>query len=94
MKIYKDYTSNRYRPEGCIAERAIIDEALSYCYAHLSADELLGAPKNRHANWIEGHGLRGRVYRDMPSKLRDTAIHTYSITKTRLNPILSNTSVT
>ncbi|XP_074283399.1 uncharacterized protein LOC141607949 [Silene latifolia] len=30
MKVYKSYTSNRYRPEGCIAERAIIDEALSF----------------------------------------------------------------
>ena len=61
MKVYKDYTSNRYRPEGCIAERAILDEALSYCYAHLSPEELIGVPKNRHSDWMTGKGIRGRV---------------------------------
>ncbi|XP_074291195.1 uncharacterized protein LOC141617963 [Silene latifolia] len=61
MKVYKDYTSNRYRPEGCIDERAIIDEALSFYYTHLSNSELLGIPKNRHSEWMMGKGLRGHV---------------------------------
>lgn len=76
MKVYKDYTSNRYRPEGCIAERAIIDEALSYCYDHLSTNELIGLPQNKHSGWIDGKGLRGRVRRQMTSKIRLLA-HTY-----------------
>jgi hypothetical protein len=76
MKVYKDYTSNRYRPEGCIAERAIIDEALSYCYAYLSLDELIGAPRNRHSDWMNGKGVSGRVFKDMSPDMRQRA-HTY-----------------
>lgn len=76
MKVYKEYTSNRYRPEGCIAERAIIDEALAYCYAHLSTTELVGVPKNRHSEWITGKGVRGCVRQDMPAELLHMA-HTY-----------------
>ncbi|XP_074297804.1 uncharacterized protein LOC141628581 [Silene latifolia] len=76
MKVYKDYTSNRYRPEGCIAERAIIDEALSYCYTHLANSELLGIPKNRHSSWMMGKGLRGHVRQDMAFDKWHTT-HTY-----------------
>jgi len=76
MKVYKDYTSNRYRPEGCIAEQAIIDEALSFCYSYLSLEELIGAPKNRHCDWMKGKGVRGRAYKDMSLGMRHTA-HTY-----------------
>ncbi|XP_074299841.1 uncharacterized protein LOC141631013 [Silene latifolia] len=76
MKVYKDYTSNRYRPEGCINERAIIDEALSYCYTHLSNSELLGIPKNRHSDWMMGKGLRGHVRQNMAIDKFHTA-HTY-----------------
>ncbi|XP_074277101.1 uncharacterized protein LOC141600753 [Silene latifolia] len=65
-----------YRPEGCITERAIIDEALSYCYTHLSNSEILGIPKNRHSEWMKGKGLRGHVRRDMAfDKLHGA--HTY-----------------
>ncbi|XP_074277524.1 uncharacterized protein LOC141601152 [Silene latifolia] len=76
MKVYKDYTSNRYRPKGCIAERAIIDEALSFCYTHLSNSELLGIPKNRHSEWMMGKGLRGHVRQGMAADKWHTA-HTY-----------------
>ncbi|XP_074291208.1 uncharacterized protein LOC141617979 [Silene latifolia] len=78
MKVYKDYTSNRYRPEGCIAERAIIDEALSFCYTHLSNSELLGIPKNRHSEWMMDKGLRGHVRQGMAADKWHTA-HTYVI---------------
>ncbi|XP_074300612.1 uncharacterized protein LOC141631904 [Silene latifolia] len=76
MKVYKDYTSNKYRPEGCIAERAITDEALSYCYTHLSNSELIGVPKNRHSEWMMGKGLRGHVRQDMTTEKWHIA-HTY-----------------
>ncbi|XP_074283166.1 uncharacterized protein LOC141607711 [Silene latifolia] len=76
MKVYKSYTSNRYRPEGCIAERAIIDEALSFCYTHLSDAELLGVPKSRHSEWMMGKGLRGHVFQDMTTEKWHIA-HTY-----------------
>ncbi|XP_074291434.1 uncharacterized protein LOC141618227 [Silene latifolia] len=76
MKVYKSYTSNRYRPEGCIAERAIIDEALSFCYTHLSDAELLGVRKSRHSEWMTGKGLRGHVCQDMTTEKWYIA-HTY-----------------
>ncbi|KAH9743195.1 hypothetical protein KPL70_003219 [Citrus sinensis] len=36
MKTLKDYVRNRYRPEGCIVESYIAEEALAFCAEYLS----------------------------------------------------------
>ena len=36
MKPIKDYVHNWYRPEGCIAECYIVEEALEFCVEYLS----------------------------------------------------------
>ncbi|KAI5328162.1 hypothetical protein L3X38_027558 [Prunus dulcis] len=40
MKVLKGYVQNRTRPEGCIAERYIAEEAVEFCTQHLSDDLL------------------------------------------------------
>lgn len=42
MKILKGYVCNRNRPEGCIAECYIAEEALEFCTEYLSGVETVG----------------------------------------------------
>ncbi|VVA36155.1 PREDICTED: transposon, partial [Prunus dulcis] len=42
MKVLKGYVENRTRPEGCIAERYIAEEAVEFCTQHLSDVSTVG----------------------------------------------------
>ncbi|KAI5328207.1 hypothetical protein L3X38_027604 [Prunus dulcis] len=42
MKVLKGYVQNRTRPEGCIAERYIAEEAVEFCTQHLSNVSTVG----------------------------------------------------
>ncbi|CAL2275991.1 unnamed protein product [Prunus armeniaca] len=44
MKVLKGYVQNRIRPEGCIAERYIAEEAVEFCTKHLSDVNTVGVP--------------------------------------------------
>ena len=44
MKTLKDYVCNRYRPESCIAESYIAEEALEFCVEYLSNCDIVGLP--------------------------------------------------
>lgn len=44
MKPIKGYVRNRYRPEGCIAECYIAEEALEFCAEYLSNCNSIGLP--------------------------------------------------
>ena len=44
MKTLKDYVHNCYRPEGCIAESYIVEEALDFCAEYLSNCDAIGLP--------------------------------------------------
>ena len=44
MKPIKGYVRNRYRPEGCIAECYIAEEALEFCTEYLSNCNSIGLP--------------------------------------------------
>ena len=44
MKTLKDYVRNRYRPEGCIVESYIAEEALAFCAEYLSNCDVIGLP--------------------------------------------------
>ncbi|XP_056691937.1 uncharacterized protein [Spinacia oleracea] len=59
MKILKDYVMNGSRPEGCIAERYILEEAIEHCSHYLSSLEAVGIPKSRHSGGVEGKGIMG-----------------------------------
>ncbi|KAI5351433.1 hypothetical protein L3X38_004324 [Prunus dulcis] len=47
MKVLKGYVQNRTRPEGCIAERYIAEEALEFCTQHLSDVSTVGVPSSQ-----------------------------------------------
>lgn len=55
MKVLKGYVRNRYRPEGCIAECFIAEEAVEFCLEFLSEIKTIGIPtiKNMASNDIE-----------------------------------------
>ena len=44
MKNLKDYVRNCYRPEGCIVESYIAEEALEFCAEYLSNCDVIGLP--------------------------------------------------
>ncbi|KAI5334148.1 hypothetical protein L3X38_024281 [Prunus dulcis] len=46
MKVLKGYVQNRTRPEGCIAERYIAEEAVEFCTQHLSDVSTVGVPSS------------------------------------------------
>ncbi|BBN69212.1 hypothetical protein Prudu_821S000200, partial [Prunus dulcis] len=43
----KGYVQNRTRPEGCIAERYIAEEAVEFCTQHLSDVSTVGVPSSQ-----------------------------------------------
>ncbi|CAL9018710.1 unnamed protein product [Prunus brigantina] len=47
MKVLKGYVQNRTRPEGCIAERYIAEEAVEFCTEHLSDVSTVGVPSSQ-----------------------------------------------
>ena len=56
MKILKGYVKNRYRPEGCIAERYLVEEASDFCTNFLKNVDPVGIPKSRHDGRTSGQG--------------------------------------
>ncbi|KAI5318167.1 hypothetical protein L3X38_037875 [Prunus dulcis] len=47
IKVLKGYVQNRTRPEGCIAERYIAEEAVEFCTQHLSDVSTVGVPSSQ-----------------------------------------------
>ncbi|CAL9018478.1 unnamed protein product [Prunus brigantina] len=47
MKVLKGHVQNRTRPEGCIAERYIAEEAVEFCTEHLSDVSTVGVPSSQ-----------------------------------------------
>ena len=76
MKTYKDYVSYMQYPEGCIAERVVIEEALAFCYDFLTDVERVGLPKPYDIAKMEGKGVKG--YNRTPLKSEEwRQAHTY-----------------
>ncbi|XP_061993678.1 uncharacterized protein LOC133711589 [Rosa rugosa] len=48
MKVLKDYVRNRNRPEGCMAECYVAEEALEYCLKHSSNLNTVGIPSTEN----------------------------------------------
>jgi len=42
MKVLKNYVRNRHRPEGCIVESYIVEEAIEFCSDFLSGVDPVG----------------------------------------------------
>ncbi|KAL6582754.1 hypothetical protein OROMI_004832 [Orobanche minor] len=59
LKILKDYSMNRSRPEGCIAERYLIEEAIEFWSEFIPNVEAIGLPSARHNGRVDGEGVTG-----------------------------------
>ncbi|KAL6532724.1 hypothetical protein OROGR_013684 [Orobanche gracilis] len=59
LKILKDYVMNRSRPEGCIAERYLIEEAIEFWLEFFPNVEAIGLPSARHNGRVDGEGVTG-----------------------------------
>ena len=59
MKILKGYVKSRSRPEGCIVERYIVEEAVEFCTEYLSNVQSIGLPKSQLVEKKEGKNLIG-----------------------------------
>ena len=46
MKILKGYVRNRSRPEGCIIECYVAEEAVEFCSEYLESAQTIGIPKS------------------------------------------------
>lgn len=47
MKIYKGYIKNMAHPEGCIAERYIVEESILYCMEYMPDGDRGGHKRTR-----------------------------------------------
>ncbi|KAL6533270.1 hypothetical protein OROMI_027382 [Orobanche minor] len=59
MKVFKGYVMSRRYPEGCIAERYIVEEALEYWSEYIPNVESIGLPTTCHTGRINGEGVTG-----------------------------------
>lgn len=48
MKVLKGYVRNPFRPEGCIAECYIAEEAIEFCSEFLTRMDTVGVPSTRN----------------------------------------------
>ena len=46
MKILKGYVRNHSRPEGCIIECYVAEEAVEFCFEYLESAQTIGIPKS------------------------------------------------
>ncbi|KAI5402456.1 hypothetical protein KIW84_050178 [Lathyrus oleraceus] len=53
------YVKNRSRPEGCMVERYIVEEAIEFCTEYLSNVQSIGLPKSQLVEKKEGKNLIG-----------------------------------
>ncbi|KAL6348316.1 hypothetical protein AAG906_005615 [Vitis piasezkii] len=62
MKVLKGYVRNRNRPEGCIAECYIAEEAIEFCTEYLSNVDAIGIPISANIDQKVGAPIpRGQV---------------------------------
>lgn len=57
LKILKEYVMNRSRPEGCIAERYLIEKEIEFWSEFIPNVEGIGLPSDRHSGRIDGEGV-------------------------------------
>ncbi|RVW94540.1 hypothetical protein CK203_030792 [Vitis vinifera] len=59
MKVLKGYVRNRNRPEGCIAECYIAEEAIEFCTEYLSNVDVIGIPISANIDQKVGAPIPG-----------------------------------
>ncbi|RVW24072.1 hypothetical protein CK203_091352 [Vitis vinifera] len=59
MKVLKGYVRNHNRPEGCIAECYLAEEAVEFCTEYLSGTHAIGIPKSNNYDNKFGRPITG-----------------------------------
>ncbi|RVW35629.1 hypothetical protein CK203_106307 [Vitis vinifera] len=59
MKVLKGYVRNHNRPEGCIAECYLAEEAVEFCTEYLSGTDAIGIPKSNNYDNKFGRPITG-----------------------------------
>ncbi|RVW62174.1 hypothetical protein CK203_062575 [Vitis vinifera] len=59
MKVLKGYVRNHNRPEGCIAECYLAEEAVEFCTEYLSGTHAIGIPKSSNYDNKFGRPITG-----------------------------------
>ena len=72
MKILKVYVINRSRPEGCIIESYIVEEAMEFCSDYLSGVSSVGACLSQIETEFSTGG-RGSIISEITRDDRDKA---------------------
>ena len=69
MKILKGYIRNQNRPEGCIVELYIYEEATEFCNEYLLNIEAIGLPKRGCTKVTNSFGKIGQIVITVNKKL-------------------------
>lgn len=85
MKVLKGYVRNRYRPEGCIAESYVAEEAVEFCSEYQKGLGAIGNPigsyKKVHEQFDVGRPFQGRKVEMIDQILWEQA-HRYVLANT------------
>ena len=75
MKVLKGYVRNHNRPEGCIAECYLAEEAVEFCTEYLSGTHAIGIPKSNNYDNKFGRPITGGRSTNIDHKLWLQAHH-------------------
>lgn len=78
MKVIKGYVKNRARPEGCIAERYIVEEYALLCIKYIKKADDIGSRHARNEDvqsnlLLEGRPISKGLPIDLPYELLEVA---------------------
>ncbi|CAM8886630.1 unnamed protein product [Rhodiola kirilowii] len=76
IKVLKSYVRNRHRPEGCLVQGCIAEEAVEFSTYFLGNTTTVGVPRPRHFDRFMGKGTSGHQL--MPQSFEElTKVHFY-----------------
>jgi hypothetical protein len=61
MKVLKGYVMNRARPEGCMAERYIVEENAKFCSKYMTQTSEIGSKSARNEEYESDFLVVGRT---------------------------------
>ncbi|XP_031737548.1 uncharacterized protein LOC116402438 [Cucumis sativus] len=75
MKVIKNSVRNRYRPEGCIAESYLIEEAVEFCTDFLSGVDPIGLGTRKSQDHLDTLNIGRPLSTGVPFKPQQELLH-------------------
>ncbi|KAL0534278.1 hypothetical protein IC582_028567 [Cucumis melo] len=75
MKVIKNSVRNRYRPDGCIAESYLIEEAIELCFDFLSRVDSIGLGTCKSQDHSDTSNISRPLFIGVPFKLEQELLH-------------------